>query len=91
VIVASPPTLNEGEYGAGNEQQQPEPRKRSIGGILASTGSVLRKIPVTGLEHGIRLTSAYERGHVVLVAGFSSDGIHSARKPVLVLTKSSLD
>ena len=32
MIVASPPTLNEGEYGAGNEQQQPEPRKRSIGG-----------------------------------------------------------
>jgi hypothetical protein len=74
VIVASPPTLNEGEYGAGNEQQQPEPRKRSTGGILASTGSVLRKIPVTGLEHGMihgmPLTSAYERGHVVLVAGF---------------------
>lgn len=40
MIVASPPTLNEGEYGAGNEQQQPEPRKRSIGGILASTESV---------------------------------------------------
>ena len=44
MIVASPPTLDEGEYGAGNEQQQPEPRKRSIGGIIAIF-SVPRKIP----------------------------------------------
>lgn len=90
MIVASPPTLNEGEYGAGNEQQQPEPRKRSTGGILASTESVLRKIPVTGLEHGMPLTSAYERGHVVLVAGFRWHPFR-AKTRALDLTKSSLD
>jgi hypothetical protein len=36
VIVASP-TLNEGEYGTGDEQQQPEPRKRSVGGIFCAS------------------------------------------------------